>query len=57
LDSFPSGIQRLGLRKVRGGNYQTYSIASNKTFELLVFAGKIIPADTRSIDIGFRCAR
>ncbi len=43
--------------QIRGGSYQSYPPAANQTFESLVFAGQIIPADSKRVDIGFRCAR
>ena len=72
VNSFPQGASSYGVLnmvgnvwewvadsggQIRGGSYQSYPPASNQTFESLVFAGQIIPADTKRADIGFRCAR
>lgn len=72
VDSFPQGASSYGVLnmvgnvwewvadsqgQIRGGSYQSYPPASNQSFESLVFAGQIIPADSKRADIGFRCAR
>jgi len=71
VDAFPQGASSYGVLnmvgnvwewvaspvQIRGGSYESYPPAANQSFESLVYAGQIVPPETKRADIGFRCAR
>ena len=71
VTSFPQGSSSYGVLnmvgnvwewvdspiQIRGGSFRSYPPQLNLSFESLVYAGQTVPAGTKRLDIGFRCAR